>query len=101
MAPKIAPLAANNRAVAAIGRRARCSPGGFVEVTLAVLVFEDMIEILLLAVLTAVASAGDMSPSELGLMIAGAAAYLGPIGKYQPLLPAAGPGGAGGYAAGR
>ena len=31
-----------------------------------------------------------MGPSELGLMIAGAAAYLGPIGKYQPLLPAAG-----------
>ncbi len=42
-----------------------------------------------------------MGPSELGLMIAGAAAYLGPIGKYQPLLPAAGPGGAGGYAPGR
>jgi 2-keto-3-deoxy-L-rhamnonate aldolase RhmA len=42
-----------------------------------------------------------MGPSELGLMIAGAAAYLGPIGKYQPLLPAGGPAGAGGYAAGR
>jgi CPA2 family monovalent cation:H+ antiporter-2 len=43
--------------------------GGFVEVTFAVLVFEDMIAILLLAVLTAVASGGDMSPGELGLMI--------------------------------
>ena len=43
--------------------------GGFVEVAFAVLVFEDMIAILMLAVLTAVASGGGMSPAELGLMI--------------------------------
>ena len=41
-----------------------------------------------------------MGPSELGLMMAGAAQYLGPIGKHTPLIPAGGPAG-GGYAAGR
>src|SRR5688572_25993912 len=43
--------------------------GGFVEVAFAVLVFEDIIAILLLAVLTGVASGGGMGPAELGLMI--------------------------------
>lgn len=38
-----------------------------------------------------------MGPTELGLMAAGAAAYLGPIGKHTPLIPAGGPAG-GGYA---
>ena len=37
-----------------------------------------------------------MGPTELGLMAAGAAAYLGPIGKHTPLIPAGGPAG-GGY----
>lgn len=31
-----------------------------------------------------------MGPTELGLMAAGAAAYLGPIGKHTPLIPAGG-----------
>ncbi len=43
--------------------------GGFVEVTFAVLVFEDMIAILLLAVLTAVASGTGLSPGEFALTI--------------------------------
>jgi CPA2 family monovalent cation:H+ antiporter-2 len=50
--------------------------GGFVEVTFAVLVFEDMIAILLLAVLTAVASGGGMTPGELGLMVAKLVGFL-------------------------
>lgn len=41
-----------------------------------------------------------MGPTELGLMTAGAAAYLGAIGKYRPLPPAGGPGGPRGYAVG-
>ena len=43
--------------------------GGFVDVTFAVLVFEDMIAILLLAVLTAVASGAGLSPGEFALTI--------------------------------
>ncbi|MBK7824128.1 cation:proton antiporter [Nannocystis sp.] len=43
--------------------------GGFVEVTFAVLVFEDMIAILLLAVLTAVASGAGLSPGEFAVTI--------------------------------
>ncbi|MBL9101931.1 MAG: cation:proton antiporter [Myxococcales bacterium] len=43
--------------------------GGFVEVAFAVLVFEDIIAILMLAVLTAVATGGDMSAGELAVMI--------------------------------
>ncbi len=43
--------------------------GGFVDVTFAVLVFEDMIAILLLAILTAVASGKDLSPGEFALTI--------------------------------
>jgi CPA2 family monovalent cation:H+ antiporter-2 len=43
--------------------------GGFVEVTFAVLVFEDMIAILLLAVLTALASGTGLSPGEFALTV--------------------------------
>ena len=43
--------------------------GGFAELTFAVLVFEDMIAILLLAVLTAVASGAGLSPGEFALTI--------------------------------
>ncbi len=43
--------------------------GGFADVVFAVLVFEDMIAILLLAVLTAVASGRDLSPSEFAMTI--------------------------------
>lgn len=39
-----------------------------------------------------------MGPSELGLLTAGAARYLQPIGKYTPLIPAGGPSGGSGYA---
>ena len=39
-----------------------------------------------------------MGPTELGLLSAGAAAFLGPIGKHTPLIPAGGPAG-GGYTA--
>ena len=41
-----------------------------------------------------------MGPTELGLMTAGAAAYLGPIGKHTPIPPAGGPTGGSAYAAG-
>lgn len=43
--------------------------GGFVDVVFAVLVFEDMIAILLLAILTAVASGAGLSPGEFALTI--------------------------------
>ena len=43
--------------------------GGFVEVTFAVLVFEDMIAILMLAVLTALASGSGLSPIGFALTI--------------------------------
>ena len=43
--------------------------GGFVEVTFAVLVFEDMIAILMLAVLTALASGSGLSPGEFALTV--------------------------------
>jgi len=43
--------------------------GGFVDVTFAVLVFEDMLAILLLAVLQAVVSGTDLSPGEFALTI--------------------------------
>lgn len=39
-----------------------------------------------------------MGPTELGLMMTGAAAYLGPIGKHTPLISPGGPAG-GGYSA--
>ncbi len=38
-----------------------------------------------------------MGPTELGLMSAGAAAYLGPIGKHTPIPPAGGPSGGSAY----
>ncbi len=41
-----------------------------------------------------------MGPSELVLMTAGAAGYLGAIGKYTPIPPAGGPTGGSGYGAG-
>ena len=50
--------------------------GGFVEVTFAVLVFEDMLAILLLAVLTAVSSGSGLSPGEFALTIAQLVAFL-------------------------
>ncbi len=43
--------------------------GGFADLTFAVLVFEDMIAILLLAILTAVASGKDLSPGEFAITI--------------------------------
>ena len=43
--------------------------GGFVDVTFAVLVFEDMIAILLLAVLQAVASGTGLSPGEFAITL--------------------------------
>ena len=43
--------------------------GGFAEVTFAILVFEDLIAIILLAVLTAVASGGGLSPGEFAVTI--------------------------------
>lgn len=43
--------------------------GGFVDLTFAVLVFEDMIAILLLAVLQAVVSGTDLSPGEFAVTI--------------------------------
>jgi CPA2 family monovalent cation:H+ antiporter-2 len=43
--------------------------GGFVDVVFAVLVFEDMIAILLLAMLTAVASGAGLSPGEFALTL--------------------------------
>ncbi|HEY8375074.1 MAG TPA: cation:proton antiporter [Nannocystis sp.] len=43
--------------------------GGFAELTFAVLVFEDLIAILLLAILTAVASGTGLSPGEFALTI--------------------------------
>ncbi len=43
--------------------------GGFAEVTFAILVFEDLIAILLLAVLTAIAAGGGLSPAEFAVTI--------------------------------
>ena len=43
--------------------------GGFVDVTFAVLVFEDMIAILMLAILTAVASGTGLTPGEFAITI--------------------------------
>ena len=43
--------------------------GGFADVTFAILVFEDLIAILLLAVLTAVAAGGGLSPGEFAVTI--------------------------------
>jgi hypothetical protein len=41
-----------------------------------------------------------MGPSELGLLTAGAAKYLEPIGKFTPPVPAGGPKGGSAYAGG-
>ena len=44
--------------------------GGFVEVAFAVLVFEDLLAIVMLAILTAIASGHELSPAEFALTIA-------------------------------
>ncbi|MEZ4454083.1 MAG: cation:proton antiporter [Nannocystaceae bacterium] len=51
--------------------------GGFTEVVFAVLVFEDMIAILLLAILTAVASGNGMSPYDFAITVGKLLGFLG------------------------
>jgi hypothetical protein len=53
--------------------------GGFVDVVYAVLIFEDLLAILLLVVLTAVASGRGLGPTELAITMGRLAAFLGAL----------------------
>jgi monovalent cation:H+ antiporter-2, CPA2 family len=53
--------------------------GGFTDVVFAILVFEDLIAIVILAVLTGFASGAGLAPRELGITIGQLAAFLGAL----------------------
>ena len=50
--------------------------GGFTDVVFAILVFEDLIAVILLAVLTGLASGAGLAPAELAIMVAKLAGFL-------------------------